>query len=529
MKELRRRAGVRFLSLFLSIMLGIGFLPVASFTHAQDTGTGYNDDGTTAGGFDSPTGPDPISTDGSTDDSSTDSSQDTGSGYNDDGTTAGGFDSPTGPDPVSTGSTDFGADGSESSLDATGSLPGTEPEAGSAAAESKAAAIAAQAEFEDSFWGQVAEFLGFTSSVELDPSTGLYSTTLNYESGPFGLIGTIIGLVTGFIGLGFIGDAIDGLLGLDPIVSIPIMTLYQYPTVLVIYTSGSDIFGSTDATLGESGGGAENAADSSATSGGTPSGNEATSGDGSSVCTSPAILSATQAGATAGKPFTYTIRAEGTAPLTHRVDRPTLPEGLEFSENRITGIVATDATGAGRSTMYAVRIYTDNLCGKAAKVLTLTVYPASQTVQAGSSASSDAGSASEAPALGGGGCPAVYDPVCGIDLKTYSSACVASSQGMTDFMQGTCKPPTVTLSVTPTAVPYNTTATLQWSSTDASACIVGGDWPVTQAQVFRTVRVAPHGSRLTPKILSSKKYQLFCENRDGAKSETATVFLVVEK
>lgn len=42
-------------------------------------------------------------------------------------------------------------------------------------------------------------------------------------------------------------------------------------------------------------------------------------------------------------------------------------------------------------------------------------------------------------ANGGRICPAVFDPVCGCNEKTYGNSCEAEGFGITDYKQGACK------------------------------------------------------------------------------------------
>lgn len=66
--------------------------------------------------------------------------------------------------------------------------------------------------------------------------------------------------------------------------------------------------------------------------------------------------------------------------------------------------------------------------------------------------------------------------------------------------------PVVSLSVLPATIPYNTSATITWSSTDATYCIAGGAWSGTQAVA---------GSVSTGNLTASKTYTLYCRGPGG--------------
>jgi Bacterial Ig-like domain (group 3)/Beta-propeller repeat len=77
--------------------------------------------------------------------------------------------------------------------------------------------------------------------------------------------------------------------------------------------------------------------------------------------------------------------------------------------------------------------------------------------------------------------------------------------------------PTVTLSVTPTSIVLGKTATLTWSSTNASSCTAGGAWSGTQA--------TSGTATVTPSAAGSLSYTLACTGAGG--SANATVALTV--
>jgi hypothetical protein len=75
--------------------------------------------------------------------------------------------------------------------------------------------------------------------------------------------------------------------------------------------------------------------------------------------------------------------------------------------------------------------------------------------------------------------------------------------------------PTVTISVSPTTIAAGGTATLTWSSTNATACTASGSWSGTQA--------SSGTQTVTPATTGSYSYTLACTGNGGSASATAVL------
>ena len=76
-------------------------------------------------------------------------------------------------------------------------------------------------------------------------------------------------------------------------------------------------------------------------------------------------------------------------------------------------------------------------------------------------------------------------------------------------------PPTVSISVTPASISAGSSATLDWSSTNASACSAGGAWSGSQATA---------GSQtVSPATSGTDTYTLTCTDADGSASASAAL------
>jgi trimeric autotransporter adhesin len=74
--------------------------------------------------------------------------------------------------------------------------------------------------------------------------------------------------------------------------------------------------------------------------------------------------------------------------------------------------------------------------------------------------------------------------------------------------------PTVTLSVGPSAITSGSSATLNWSATNATACTASGAWSGSKAV---------HGSQSTGALSANSTYVLSCSGDGGTASQSATV------
>jgi hypothetical protein len=79
--------------------------------------------------------------------------------------------------------------------------------------------------------------------------------------------------------------------------------------------------------------------------------------------------------------------------------------------------------------------------------------------------------------------------------------------------------PTVTLAIKPTSITVGESATLTWSSTNATSCAASGAWSGTQ-KTSGTLKVAPSAAGISV-------YMLSCSGADSSTSETSVVKLTV--
>ena len=81
-----------------------------------------------------------------------------------------------------------------------------------------------------------------------------------------------------------------------------------------------------------------------------------------------------------------------------------------------------------------------------------------------------------------------------------------------------CVPPTVDIKANgsdgPITIPYNTSAALTWTSTDAASCYASGSWSGTKSI---------SGSESTGNLTSSKTYTITCTGAYGSASDSVTV------
>lgn len=75
-------------------------------------------------------------------------------------------------------------------------------------------------------------------------------------------------------------------------------------------------------------------------------------------------------------------------------------------------------------------------------------------------------------------------------------------------------PPTLTLTANPISVPYNSSSTLQWSTTNATGCTATGAWSGS---------MGISGTQSTGNLTSSKTYTLTCTGPGGSITKSVTV------
>ena len=106
-------------------------------------------------------------------------------------------------------------------------------------------------------------------------------------------------------------------------------------------------------------------------------------------------------------------------------------------------------------------------------------------------------------------------------IFTYSLACTTNgtlSAVTTVSLSVGVAPPTPTLTLSATSIAAGSTATLTWSSTDATSCTASGSWSGT---------LATSGSQtVTPTAVGTDTYDLTCSNSGGNSSAAAATLTV---
>ena len=105
--------------------------------------------------------------------------------------------------------------------------------------------------------------------------------------------------------------------------------------------------------------------------------------------------------------------------------------------------------------------------------------------------------------------------------KTYTITCTGSGGTATDSVivnVQAASPPTVDLKANnsngPITIPYNTVATLSWTSTNATSCYATADWSGSKAL---------SGSQSTGNLTSNKTYTITCTGSGGSATDSVSV------
>ncbi|NNM60696.1 MAG: hypothetical protein HKM03_00845, partial [Steroidobacteraceae bacterium] len=113
------------------------------------------------------------------------------------------------------------------------------------------------------------------------------------------------------------------------------------------------------------------------------------------------------------------------------------------------------------------------------------------------------------------GSQTVSPAVAGSDTYTLSCTGAGGTASASTVLAATAPPPTATIGVTPTSIAVGGSATLTWSSTNASACTASGAWSGTQAT---------SGSQtVSPSVTGSDTYTLSCTGTGGTASASAVL------
>lgn len=103
-------------------------------------------------------------------------------------------------------------------------------------------------------------------------------------------------------------------------------------------------------------------------------------------------------------------------------------------------------------------------------------------------------------------------------FRAVAKNSAGTSYGEDKTFTTTCPAPTVDIKANgydgPITIPYNTSATLNWTSTNATSCTASGAWSGTKAT---------SGSEGTGNLISAKTYTLTCTGPGGSASDSVTV------
>ncbi len=166
--------------------------------------------------------------------------------------------------------------------------------------------------------------------------------------------------------------------------------------------------------------------------------------------------------------------------------------------------------------------------GSAAPTVTLTAAPTTLTLGQSSMLTWSSSSATACTASGGwsgseslSGTQSVTPAAVG--TATYTLTCGGaggSAVSSANLAVNAAPPPTVSIAVNPTSITVGQSATLTWSSTNATSCTASGAWTGSQA-TSGTLQVAPAAA-------SNNTYTLICDGTGANTTATAAATLEVQ-
>lgn len=327
---------------------------------------------------------------------------------------------------------------------------------------------------------------------------------------------------------------------------LPQVTLTAAPTTSAIGGSSTLTWTTSNATA--------------CTASGAWSGARATSGTASTgAFTSPGtysyVLTCTGAGGSASSTATVMVGATAAPVVSIRVSPASIAPGgsstISWSATNATACTASGAWSGSRAASgsestgavatagnYDYTLTCSGAGGSGSNTATLTVSstPAptvtltanpTQVANGGSStltwSSTNASACSASGRWTGARTPSgreTVGPLTATGLNSYTLTCSGTNNGSAaataTVAVGAVPPPTVTISVAPASIGAGDSATLTWSSTDASACTASGSWSGSQ----NTSGMASTGALNTAGVYS---YSLSCSGPSGSAANSATL------